>query len=306
MLSLVVGEVAVGDAVFGIDVNNAPQRHSGGGGHQVVGDDAVVSRIAAVAQVDGTGLRGTVGFFERDEVDAIGVFEFEPVAVVDTRLVPDEHDLATLGRTVAKLVGRAALDDGDVVGFLFTVLGIGHAEAAQVVAGQVHAEEVSGGDGAEFALGAFDLFVETGGVVVMAVHGVNVPVVEFFALGVGIGDALLHRPGEQLVEGGDVGEPTRAFESFEKVVGFDVGVALVGMKLEKLLAGGRAAQAAQHAELAVVDVVVDVGNVGAPVLARGLGVELENVREKAVGEFIVNVLRVSHNFFQPNRISGKH
>jgi hypothetical protein len=43
---------------------------------------------------------------------------------------------------------------------------------------------------------------------------------------------------------------------------------------------------------------MDVGYVGAPVLARGLGIELENVREKAAREFIVNVLRVSHeNFF---------
>ena len=43
--------------------------------------------------------------------------------------------------------------------------------------------------------------------------------------------------------------------------------------------------------------MMDVGYVGAPVLARGLWIELENVREKAVGEFIINVLRVSHKNF---------
>jgi hypothetical protein len=47
--------------------------------------------------------------------------------------------------------------------------------------------------------------------------------------------------------------PARAFEGFEKVAGLDVANALVGMKLEELMAGGRAAQAAQHAELAVVN-----------------------------------------------------
>jgi hypothetical protein len=62
---------------------------------------------------------------------------------------------------------------------------------------------------------------------------------------------------------------------------------MVGMKLEKLLAGARTAQTAQHAELAVMD----VGDVGASVLARGLRIKLENIREKPRGKLIVNVLR---------------
>ncbi|MBC8128078.1 MAG: hypothetical protein H8M99_13135 [Gloeobacteraceae cyanobacterium ES-bin-144] len=70
------------------------------------------------------------------------------------------------------------------------------------------------------------------------------------------------------------------------MAGLDVGDAFVGMELEKLLAGARTAQAAQNAELAVLD----VRNVGAPVLARGLGIELENVREKTFGEFIIMVM----------------
>jgi hypothetical protein len=70
------------------------------------------------------------------------------------------------------------------------------------------------------------------------------------------------------------------------MAGLDVGDTLVGIELKELLAGDRTAHAAQHAELAVVD----VGNVGAPVLAQGLGVELEDVCEKAVREFIINVL----------------
>jgi len=130
----------------------------------------------------------------------------------------------------------------------------------------------------------------------MAVHGVEVSVGEFRALGVGIGNLARHRPGEQVVEGGDVGKSARAFEGFEKMAGFDVGDPLVGMELEELLPDGRGAQSAQHAELTVVD----VGYVGAAVLARGLGVELENVREKTCGEFTVRLLRVSHKFFRPN------
>jgi hypothetical protein len=179
------------------------------------------------------------------------------------------------------------------MGLFLAVLGIGHPEATHVVIAHVHAEEMPGGDGAEFAFGVFGLFIKAGGVVVMAVHGVEIPIIELLALGIGIGDALLHGPGKQLVEGGDVSEPPRAFEGFEKMAGLDVGDSLIGMELEEFLAGGRTAQAAQHAELAVMD----VGYVGAPVLARGLWIELENVREKAVGEFIINVLRVSHEIF---------
>ena len=77
------------------------------------------------------------------------------------------------------------------------------------------------------------------------------------------------------------------------MAGLNVGDSLVGMKLQELLASGRTAQASQGAELTVVD----VGNVSAAVLARGLGVELENVGEKPRGEFIVKVLRMSHKFF---------
>ena len=77
------------------------------------------------------------------------------------------------------------------------------------------------------------------------------------------------------------------------MAGLDVGDSLIGMELEEFLASGRTAQAAQHAELAVMN----VGYVGAPVLARGLWIELENVREKAVREFIINVLRVRYEIF---------
>ena len=55
-------------------------------------------------------------------------------------------------------------------------------------------------------------------------------------------------------------------EGFEKMTGFDIGNALISMKLEELLAGSGTAQTAQHAELAVMD----VGNVGAAAVACGL------------------------------------
>ena len=129
-----------------------------------------------------------------------------------------------------------------------------------------HAKEMSGGDAMEFAFGVFALFVEAGGVVVVAIYGIEIPVIKLLALGIGIGDTLLDRPGEQVVEGGDVGESPRAFGGYEKVTRLDVGDTLVGMELEEFLTGGRTAQEAQHAELAVMD----IGNVGAPIRARGL------------------------------------
>ena len=39
---------------------------------------------------------------------------------------------------------------------------------------------------------------------------------------------------------------------------------------------------------------VDVGNIRAPVRVRGLGIELEDVREKPGGELMIHVLRRSH------------
>jgi hypothetical protein len=184
--------------------------------------------------------------------------------------VPDEHHLAALARAVAQLVGAAAFDDGHVMGLLLAILGIGHAQTAHVVGAQVHPEEVSGGDGPQFALRVLALGIEAGCLVVVPVHRVDVPALEFFALSVRIGDALLHRVGQQIVERGDVGEPPPAFQCFEKMARRDVGLPLVDMELKELLAAGGTAQTAQDAELAVVD----VGNVGAAVLAGRKGIEL--------------------------------
>jgi hypothetical protein len=107
------------------------------------------------------------------------------------------------------------------------------------------------------------------------------------SLGVGIGNAALHGLGKQPVEGSDIGESARAFESLEKMAWLDVSHPLVGMELEELLSGGGTAQTAQNAQLAIKD----VGNIGAPVLACGFGIELENIREEPRGKLIINVLR---------------
>ena len=140
------------------------------------------------------------------------------------------------------------------MGFLFPVLGIGHPKNAHVVSAHVHAEEVSGGDGAEFTFGGFVLLVETCGMMVMAVHRVEIPIFKFLALGVGIRDALLHLPGEKVVLRGDVSESAGAFEGFEKMTGVNVSNALICMKLEELLAGSGTAQTAQYAGLTILDV----------------------------------------------------
>ena len=49
------------------------------------------------------------------------------------------------------------------------------------------------------------------------------------------------------------------------------------------MSGGGTAQTAQNAQLAVKE----VGNIGAPVLACGLGIELENIREEPHGKLII-------------------
>ena len=269
----------------------------------MVGDDAVVSRIVAVEQVDGTGFCHAVGFFQGDEVDAVGVLEFEPMAVVDAGLVPDEHDFAALGRAVAKLVGTAALDDGDVVGFFLAVAGVGHVKATEVVVAQVEAEEMAGGDGAGVAFGVLGFGIEAGGVVVVAVHGVKVPAAEFRALGVGIGNALADGLREEIVERGDVLKSAGTFERLEEVAGFDVGDIFIGVVLEELLAGGGGAQAAQHAELAVVD----VGNSRAVVWAGRAGIKGGDVGEESLGELGVEQRVKGHGFFQKtNSLIGEH
>jgi hypothetical protein len=71
----------------------------------------------------------------------------------------------------------------------------GHAEAAHVVVAHVHAEKVSGGDGTSLAFGADALRIETGGFVIVPVHCVEIPMVKFRALRVGIGDLELHGRG---------------------------------------------------------------------------------------------------------------
>jgi hypothetical protein len=65
---------------------------------------------------------------------------------------------------------------------------------------------------------------------------------------------LFHRPGEKFVKRDDTRESTRAFEGFEKMTRLNIGEALVGMKLEELLAGSRTAQTSQDAKLAVTDI----------------------------------------------------
>ena len=61
---------------------------------------------------------------------------------------------------------------------------------------------------------------------------------------------------------------------------FDVGDILIGMMLEKFMTGRRTAQAAQHAELAVMN----VRDCGAIVLTLRPGVETDNVGEENTGE----------------------
>ena len=67
---------------------------------------------------------------------------------------------------------------------------------------------------------------------------------------------------------------------------FDVGDILIGVILEKFLTGDGTAQAAQHAELRVVD----IGNSGTVVLTLRPGVEIVNVGEENTGKGGIQLL----------------
>ena len=105
------------------------------------------------------------------------------------------------------------------MGLFLAVLRVSHVEATEVVAAQVEAEEVAAGDGSGVAFGILGFGIEASGVVVVTVHGVEVPAAEFETLGVRIDNALAHGLDEQVIEGSDVLEPAGTFERFEKVAG---------------------------------------------------------------------------------------
>ena len=156
-----------------------------------------------------------------------------------------------------------------------------------MVGAQVHAEKMPGRRGPDGAVEGLALRVETRGLVIVSVNGVNLPVVELGALGIRIGDLPRHGGCEQAVERSDVLEPARALERLEEMARLDVGDILVGVILEEFLPGDGAAQAAQHAELAIVD----VGDSGAVVLTHRSGVEADNVGEENTGELGIQLLR---------------
>ena len=80
----------------------------------------------------------------------------------------------------------------------------------------------------------------------------------------------------------------------EEVAGLDVGDVFIGVVLEELLAGGGTAQAAQHAELAIVD----VGDSRAVVPAGRAGIKGGDVGEESLGELGVERRALGHGFFR--------
>ncbi len=77
------------------------------------------------------------------------------------------------------------------------------------------------------------------------------------------------------------------------VAGINVGVILVGVMLEELLAGGRSVEATQDAKLTVVE----VGNARTIVSSVGTGIEGEDVGEESLGELGIEQRALGHNFF---------
>jgi hypothetical protein len=80
------------------------------------------------------------------------------------------------------------------------------------------------------------------------------------------------------------------------VARFNIGDIFVGMMLEKLLPVGGAAQAAQHAELTIME----IGNSGAVVFSGRLRIAKENVGEEFAGEFGIELKAIRHGFFRKN------
>jgi hypothetical protein len=87
-----------------------------------------------------------------------------------------------------------------------------------------------------------------GRVLVVAVGGVDVEIVEFPEARKRIIAPPPHHGQEQGVERGDVGKAARAFESFEEMSGIDVGLSLVGVMLEEFLASLGVADTAEDAK----------------------------------------------------------
>ena len=146
---------------------------------------------------------------------------------------------------------------------------------------EVYPKGMAGGNGAEIPLRVGGFGIEAGGFLIVSIDGIDVPAIEFGALGIGIGDVAVHGKGEQVIERDDVGEPAGTLERLEKMVGVDIGDILVGMVLKKLLTGDRVAQATQDAELAKVK----VRDCCALVLSVRLRIEIGDRGEESAGEF---------------------
>ena len=87
------------------------------------------------------------------------------------------------------------------------------------------------------------------------------------------------------------------------MTGLDVGDIFIGVVLEELLAGGGGAQAAQDAELAIVD----VGNARTVIPAGRNGIEVGDGGEESSGELGVEQRALGHGFFRKtNRRIGEH
>lgn len=120
------------------------------------------------------------------------------------------------------------------------------------MAAQVEPEKMAGGDGLPAVLPA--LGIVGGRVLVVAVGGVDVEIVEFPEARERIIAPPPHHGQEQGVERGDVGKAARAFESFEEMSGVDVGLTLVGVMLEEFLTGLGVADAAEDAKFREVQI----------------------------------------------------
>ena len=243
-----VSDVSVGFPVAWIGVNNASHGLPTGS-CQVIFPYPVVARVCLVVQVVAHFLSCAVRFFLGDEVNAVVVFEFAPLVVVDTGFVPAIDDLPPFGGVVAQGFWVGFLDDAGVVFFHLSPVRFFEVDVIEMVVAQVEAEEVAGGSFLAVFFG-----VKTSCVQVVAVAGVDVKIVEFRTMGKGIRQGSFCGVFEPCIDGGEVAEPAFAFEGFEKMAGFIELGCFKAVVLDEFISCGRGGKAAEDPEFGVVQV----------------------------------------------------
>jgi hypothetical protein len=246
-------------AIAWIDINDAPEHDAVRRADVVVRLDACVAWILRVEEFYGASFRSTIGLLLSEEIDTAIGFEPTPEVIIDAGFVPNVEDTPSVRCAISQHFAGGALENGDVVRFLFPLVWLAQREVAKVVATEVESEKVAGSEGFFTGLATqftqlIGLGIKGGGVLVVAVCGIDVEACELRKYRVRIGDLLAHDPTEPLIDRGEIEAAARAFEGLEKVSRVDGLIALIGVMLEKFVARFRMTQAAENPQFCEVQI----------------------------------------------------